>query len=142
MKKQVRYNDRIANEIVRAISTSAKGIKRLCKENSHWPSHVAIYNWCFENEEFLSRYARAKAFQAEWLVEEALEIAYDGSGDTYIDEKGNQRLDNEWVQRSRLKVDTIKWVASKLAPKLYGTSNIKQNEQDQESLIEKVIDKL
>jgi hypothetical protein len=142
MKKSVRYNDKIANEIVRAISTSTKGIKRLCRENAHWPSSTAIYNWCFENEEFLVRYARAKAFQAEWLVEEALEIAYDASEDTYKDEKGNERLDNEWVQRSKLKVETIKWVASKLAPKLYGTSNIKQNEKDQESLIEKVIDKL
>ncbi len=37
-----------------------------------------------------------------------------------VDGKGNKVLDHEHVQRSRLRVDTRKWAAGKLAPKRYG----------------------
>lgn len=120
MKENVPYSQEIANEICLKLATSTKGIKRLCEENPNWPNKSNIYKWCFEHKEFRDQYARAKALQSEWLVEEALEIAYDGSEDTIIDEKGRIRMDSEWVQRSRLKVDTIKWFASKLAPRIYG----------------------
>lgn len=65
-------------------------------------------------------YARAREAQAWRWAEEVRRVAYDSSGDTIIDEKGNQRLDNEWVQRSRLKVDTLKWLLSKFIPKTFG----------------------
>ena len=36
------------------------------------------------------------------------------------DKDGKKTLDHEHVQRSRLRVDTRKWAAGKLAPKRYG----------------------
>ncbi len=36
------------------------------------------------------------------------------------DKDGKKALDHEHVQRSRLRVDTRKWAAGKLAPKRYG----------------------
>jgi hypothetical protein len=65
-------------------------------------------------------YARAREAGLERLAEEILEIADDSSHDTKVDERGNERCDNEWVQRSRLKVDARKWLLSKLLPKKYG----------------------
>lgn len=114
------YNDEIANEILETISSTPKSVRQLCREKENWPERVTIYRWTLKHKEFGSQYAQAKARQVDWFVEEALDIAYDGSLDTYIDEKGNARCDNEWVQRSRLKVDTLKWYASKLAPRVYG----------------------
>ncbi len=58
--------------------------------------------------------------QADALFDEALEIADDASGDWTKDAKGNKVLDHEHVQRSRLRVDTRKWAAGKMAPKRYG----------------------
>ncbi len=58
--------------------------------------------------------------QADALFDEALEIADDASGDWSTDKDGKKTLDHEHVQRSRLRVDTRKWAAGKLAPKRYG----------------------
>ena len=69
---------------------------------------------------FSEQYARAREAQADKLAEEALQIADDGRSDTYLDAEGNERTDNEVIQRSRLRVDTRKWLASKMAPKKYG----------------------
>ena len=57
--------------------------------------------------------------QADTLFDEALEIADDASGDCTVRD-GKKVLDHEHVQRSRLRVDTRKWAAGKLAPKKYG----------------------
>ncbi len=124
MKAYVKYSDEIADEICKTISTSHYGLHKLCQLNDHWPRAQNIYEWMFAHPSFRDNYARAKANQVECLIDDALNSASDGSKDTYIDDRGNERCDHEWVQRSRLKVDTIKWLASKLAPKLYGDRNV------------------
>ncbi len=58
--------------------------------------------------------------QADALFDEALEIADDVSGDWSTDKDGKKVLDHENIQRSRLRVDTRKWAAGKMAPKRYG----------------------
>ena len=42
------------------------------------------------------------------------------SQDTYVDSDGNVKTDTEAIQRSKLRVDTRKWLASKKAPRKYG----------------------
>lgn len=58
------------------------------------------------------------------MAEEILEIADDGSQDTEEIEISegvtSTRTNAEVIQRSRLRVDTRKWLMSKLAPKKYG----------------------
>jgi hypothetical protein len=44
----------------------------------------------------------------------------DGTNDTYTDEDGNTRTDHDVIARSRLRVDTRKWLLSKALPKIYG----------------------
>jgi hypothetical protein len=141
-KERIVYSQAIADEICNKMATSTMGIGRLCKENLHWPSRAEVYRWVFEHPSFRDQYARAKAMQVEWLVEEALEIAYDGSNDTYIDDKGNSRCDNEWVARSRLKVDTIKWFASKLAPKIYGDKKENDDKNNNNAFVSQNRDKI
>ena len=70
--------------------------------------------------EFQAQYARAREARADYLAEELLEIADDSSGDTITDKDGNTRVDSEFAARSRLRVDTRKWLASKMAPRKYG----------------------
>ena len=70
---------------------------------------------------FADQYAHAKRMQADLFAQEIIDICDDDSQDTIIDpESGKERCNNEWVQRSRLKIDTRKWIASKLLPKVYG----------------------
>lgn len=86
------------------------------------PGMTTVLRWLADEEkpEFRLQYAYAREAQADLLAEEILEIADDGSNDTYEDADGNQRTDQDVIARSRLRVDARKWLASKMAPKRYG----------------------
>jgi len=88
------------------------------------PSISSVFNWFQKFPAFLEQYARAKEIQAEGFAEELMDIADDGTNDFVEreDKKGNVRvmLDQENILRSKLRVDTRKWVVSKLLSKKYG----------------------
>ena len=65
-------------------------------------------------------YAHAREARADKLAEDILEIADDSSHDVIVDEGGNVKINGEFVQRSRLRVDSRKWLASKMFPKKDG----------------------
>jgi hypothetical protein len=54
------------------------------------------------------------------MADELQYIADYGLNDTYTDDKGRKRVDQDVVQRSRLRVDTMKWRMSKLHWKRFG----------------------
>lgn len=67
------------------------------------------------------RYARARDIYADVVAEEMLDIADSSNADVVgTDKFGNPIVDGEAIQRSKLKVDTRKWLLSKLRPKKYG----------------------
>ena len=80
-------------------------------------SRHALMNWMGAREDM---YAHAREARADKLAEEIITISDDSSRDTYIDKEGVERTDNEVVSRSRLRVDSRKWLASKMLPKKYG----------------------
>lgn len=85
------------------------------------PAQSTIMAWLDGSRpEFSEQYARAHEAYADKLAEETLLIADDSSRDTYVDSEGNVKTDSEAIQRSKLRVDTRKWLASKKAPKKYG----------------------
>jgi hypothetical protein len=69
---------------------------------------------------FGERYARAKEIAAHMLAEEIAEIADDGSRDYTVTEDGREIPDHDHINRSKLRVDSRKWLLSKLLPKKYG----------------------
>jgi hypothetical protein len=82
-------------------------------------SSETFYKWLDEDELKAKQYARACEERADKIVDEMLDIADDVEHDTIKTDTG-ERPDNEWISRSRLKVDTRKWLVSKLNPKKYG----------------------
>ena len=54
------------------------------------------------------------------LAGQILEISDDGINDYTQTEDGDEAPNHEHIQRSRLRVDFRKWLATKLAPKKYG----------------------
>lgn len=114
------YTSELATEICDAIAANSKGVKKLCAENPHWPNKDTIFTWIKNNDEFSDQYARAKQCQVELLIDELLEIADDSSQDILFNEEGKEVYDNERVARSRLRIDTRKWLACKLVPRVYG----------------------
>jgi hypothetical protein len=79
------------------------------------PNKASVFRWLRIHKEFSDQYARAKEEAAELYAEDMLEISDDLSGD---------------VQRDRLRVDTRKWIASKLKPKKYGDKITHEGNED------------
>jgi len=112
------YSDEIAKKICELTSTSHKSLKTICEELKV-PVRTVL-DWLSSKEDFSQKYARAKDEQADFLVEEMLEIADDGKNDTLIDpETGAQYENKEWTNRSKIRVDARKWIAAKLKPRKY-----------------------
>jgi hypothetical protein len=112
-----KYTEELANELCDKIATSNRGLAHICAGMDIKPS--AIFTWLQDKPEFAEKYARAREAQADFLADEILEIADNSENDTIITENGT--LENkEWVNRSKLKVEARKWIASKLKPKKYG----------------------
>lgn len=101
--------DRIAN---------GESVRQICASEG-MPSLDTFYRWLREDAEKAERYARAKEQQADYYAEEIIEICDDASND-WMERDGKQMLDAEHVARSRLRIDTRKWLMGKLKPKKYG----------------------
>lgn len=70
------------------------------------PDKATVFRWLARYPDFRDNYTRAQDDRASALAEEILEIADDTTA--------------EDVQRAKLRVDTRKWLMSKMAPKRYG----------------------
>jgi len=113
------YNKEIANKICTEISSSSKSLRTICKGEG-MPNVATVLRWLRDDKDgFCTQYARAKEEQADFMIEEMIDIADDGSNDLIETEKGQQE-NKEVVNRSKLRVETRKWIASKLKPKKYG----------------------
>lgn len=102
-KKQVRYSEAVADEICERLS-NGESLRTICLDD-HMPDRNSVFAWIVRHEDFAAKYARAREAQAEFLVDELVAIA-----------------DNpeEEVQRSKLRLETRRWIAEKLRPKKYG----------------------
>lgn len=86
------------------------------------PNKGTIFRWVDAPgfEKFCDQYLRAQSAQAQFMAEDILEIADNGSNDTYVDAAGNVKVDQDVIARSRLRVEARKWLMSKMAPKKFG----------------------
>ncbi len=93
-------------------------LRTVCKEEN-MPSFQTVFTWLRKYPDFLEHYTRATQERSESMVEDILDIADDGTND-WMEVNKRTVVDNEAVQRSKLRVDTRKWIMSKMIPKKYG----------------------
>ncbi len=118
--RPTKYCPYIVEEICELVATDTCGLKALCDKHPHIPNHDTIQRWRYLYPTFSSQYAQAKMKQAELLAEECLEICDKDDEDIKYDKDGNEICNTEFIARARLRVDTRKWIATKLAPRIYG----------------------
>lgn len=102
------------------------------------PNKSTIYYWILKHPEFKELYQEAKSNMADTLADEMLDIADNAENDwmkrNKPDEQGWQ-ANRDNINRSRLRIETRKWIASKLKPKKYSeTLNTKISSNEGESL--------
>jgi hypothetical protein len=81
-----------------------KSLRTVC-EAEDMPDKATVFRWLGDDASFRDQYACAREAQADSIADEMLDIADDKSLDP------NDR---------RVRLDTRKWLASKLRPKKYG----------------------
>lgn len=127
------YTPQLADSICDRVS-EGESLRKVC-EDDEMPSRSTVYLWLGQNQAFSDRYARSVEDRAEKMAEEILSIADDDEGDYGF--KESKDGDGEGakpcilpdnIQRARLRVDSRKWIASKLFPKKYG--DFQRNETD------------
>ena len=113
------FNDEVFQTICDRMA-DGQGLREIC-EDPQMPSRQTFLRWIEKDTGRQNRYQAAREALMDWYGEEILTIAWDSSKDTIpADGKKPARCDNEWVNRSRLKVDTLKFLMAKLHPKRYG----------------------
>jgi len=117
------YNDETADLICEKL-IEGESLRSICLSDD-MPNASTVCRWLRSNEAFRQQYALAREAQADTLADEMLDIADDGSND-WLEKHGDEgenlgwRENGEAIGRSRLRLDTRKWIASKLKPKVYG----------------------
>jgi hypothetical protein len=112
-------------EVVDAICermVQGKGLLQICADDA-MPGRTTIYRWLESNSDFRTRFNRAREGLMDYYAEQILQIAFDESGDIILEQSGDKSkavANHAKVQRDRLKVDSVKWIASRLFPKRYG----------------------
>jgi len=112
------YSAELADEVC-ALVAEGKSLRQIT-EQPGMPSRRAVQHWMTRFPEFREKYECAMMLCAEFWAHEIIEISDDSAGDYVITEDGRRVVDNEHINRSRLKVDSRKWLLSKLLPKRYG----------------------
>lgn len=113
------YTPEVAERILAQMAVG-KSLRSICAPDG-MPAESTVRLWAVTDRDgFAAHYARAREAQMEALSEDILEISDDASRDIHVKEDGTEVADHELVQRSKLRVDSRKWLMSKLAPKKYG----------------------
>lgn len=135
------YNIELASLICERIAVHSGSLEKLCSNYEDLPDKKTIWRWRHKHPEFAELYRQAKISQIEVIVDEILEISDDTSNDRIIDSDGNVHCNNEYIARSRLRIDSRKWLAAKLVPRVYGKGADEQATLS-DTLVERLIDKL
>jgi hypothetical protein len=121
--KPFNYNDAAKNLVFdyveEQIAVYGCSVERLFFEDLT-PSKVTFYSWIKTNQNLLNRYERALRLRLDVWAEQIIDIADNGNLDAVLDRFGNIQIVGESVQRSRVKIDTRKWLMAKLNPVKYG----------------------
>ena len=116
------YSEALADKICARLE-SGESLNAICQDDD-MPSESCVRRWASEDYKgFSAKYTRARELGYLRLADELLDIADDGRNDWMLrrgEEDAGWTANGEHLQRSRLRVDTRKWLLSKMLPKVFG----------------------
>lgn len=123
MSRPSEYTQELADRICELLA-DGQSMRKVC-ENDWAPDKASVFRWLRKYPEFCDQYTRAKEESADSMSDDMNDIADDARNDWMerLDEEGKPKgwqVNGEHIQRSRLRIETRKWLASKLKPKKYG----------------------
>lgn len=115
------YNETIADAICNRL-IEGESLRSICRDEG-MPAAGTVFRWIASNPAFREHYTRARAEGCAAMAEDVIVIADDGSNDWMAEndpDNPGYKANGEHIQRSKLRVDSRKWLLSKLQPKVYG----------------------
>jgi hypothetical protein len=113
------YTEELAAKICSKLA-EGKTLRAVCRIDG-MPPESTVRRWALDDfNGFAAQYARAREIGYHSMADETLDIADDGTNDVIHDEDGHETTNYDVIARSRLRVDTRKWLLSKALPKVYG----------------------
>jgi len=119
MARPTKYDRQKVMNVICDRIAEGESLRAIC-EDIDMPNIDTIMEWLKVDKELAEQYARARERQADFYVEQIINISDNSGKDTVVTKDGIEQVNHEAIQRDRLRVDARKWVASKLAPKKYG----------------------
>lgn len=120
--------DRICELLADGIS-----LREVCRMDD-MPGRSTVWRWIDADEAFRAQYARAKAEGLEAIAEDILDISDNAHNDWMRRNHGEDDpgwvANGESIQRAKLRVDSRKWLLSKLAAKKYGDRQVIAGDPD------------
>jgi len=115
------YSENEKEDIFNKIFKTIENGKSLRYALSKIPlSSKTFYEWIEDDEDKVKQYARATEERAEAILDEMIDIVDNNTNDVNVLEDGKEVVNNDVIQRSRLRYDARRWLVSKLNPKKYG----------------------
>lgn len=117
------FSGKLGDEICERIA-NGMSVREICVADD-MPAASSVFKWLGLHKTFAEQYARACEARTEHIADEMLDIA-DNAENDWMERKNSdgevigEMLNSEHVQRSRLRIDTRKWLLGKLKPKKYG----------------------
>ncbi len=100
-----------------------ESLRSVCRDPA-MPSKSTVLRWLREKPELRDRYVQARDDLMEYWASDILEIADDGTLDLVpgLNKYGDEVMvpNHANVQRDRLRIDSRKWLLSRLKPQVYG----------------------
>lgn len=126
------YSDKLANDICIRIALG-ESLRRICMEDK-MPAQSSVYEWLLRHADFAEKYTRARELQAETQFDELTDIVDQPPELNHVVDKNGElvevKFDSSYVQWMKLRVDTRKWTAARMAPKKYGEQKTPEQTQD------------
>ena len=123
------YSQEVAHEICTRLGLG-ESLRKICGDD-HVPSLATVMYWLNTKPDFLEQYTRAREIQAETQFDQLIDIVDQPPELSYVTDKNGElievKFDSSYVAWMKLRVDTRKWTAARMAPKKYGEH--KQPEQ-------------
>jgi hypothetical protein len=137
------YSDQLVETICLRIA-EGESLNKICKDEK-MPDKATVFRWLVSDQIFCDKYARARELQAETQFDELIDIVDQPPELSYVKDKdGNDvevKFDSSYVAWMKLRVDTRKWTAARMAPKKYGEHK-QVEQQDDPSVIDVEVKKM
>ena len=118
MAYKVEEKEKVFNSIISDIENGASLRSVLRKDKM--PSSSTFFIWIEEDVNKSKQYVRATELRAENMFEDILSIVDENTNDTITLDDGREIVNNDVIQRARLRMDARKWMLGKMHPKKYG----------------------